>query len=154
AVTVRIVDAFGNLTTRTDTLTVGLGLDPTGDTLHGTLNVPAVAGVATFADLQLVKAGAGYALTVSGAGVNATANNFAGGAAAPAKVKFVQPPTDTTAGVAIAPAVTAQITDAFDNPTGGAATVTVALGADPTGDSLQGTLTATANAGQAIFGDL
>src|SRR5690606_3460368 len=52
AVTVQILDGFGNpVAGATNAVTVGLGANPGGDTLGGTLTVNAVGGVATFSDL-------------------------------------------------------------------------------------------------------
>jgi alpha-tubulin suppressor-like RCC1 family protein len=63
AVTVAFEDAFGNwVTTRTDTVTVALGDNPSGATLGGTRAVPAVGGVARFANLTIDRPGNGYSL--------------------------------------------------------------------------------------------
>jgi len=62
AVTVEIQDASGNLVTiATSTVTLSL-LNANGSTLGGTLSKAAVAGVATFDNLSVDKAGTGYAL--------------------------------------------------------------------------------------------
>jgi TolB protein len=66
-VEVAAVDHYGN--TATDfrgTVTVTLG--PSGS-LAGTTSVPAVSGVATFADLRIDQAGTGYTLTANAAGL-------------------------------------------------------------------------------------
>src|SRR5262249_53056764 len=64
-VTVRVVDAFGNLeTANTSSVSVSIatnGGSPAG-TLSGTLTVNAVGGVATFNNLAIDKTGAGYTL--------------------------------------------------------------------------------------------
>lgn len=58
AVKVAIQDAFGNVvTTNTSTVTIAKNTGPTGSTLTGTLSVAAVAGIATFSNLILNKAG-------------------------------------------------------------------------------------------------
>jgi autotransporter-associated beta strand protein len=66
AVSVAIVDAFGNVLTSdgSDTVTLSLGVDPSGGTatLSGTLTVTVVNGVATFSDLSIDLAGNGYTL--------------------------------------------------------------------------------------------
>jgi hypothetical protein len=62
AVQVAVVDPFGNVVTsdNTDTVTLSIGSNPGGGTLSGTLTVIVVNGVATFADLSIDLAGAGY----------------------------------------------------------------------------------------------
>lgn len=78
-VTVLVVDAFGNLESadNTDQVTLALASNPGGATLSGTLTRTVSAGVATFADLSLNKAGTGYTLGASsGALAGATSAPF------------------------------------------------------------------------------
>jgi hypothetical protein len=69
-VIVEVVDAFGNVETsdNSDTITLSIGANPSGGTLSGTLTLSVVNGVATFSDLSIDLAGAGYTLhaTVGG----------------------------------------------------------------------------------------
>jgi len=78
AVTVKIQDAAGNLiTTARNVVTISIGTNPGSGTLSGTLSKAAVAGVATFNDLSINKAGTGYTLSASSAGlVGATSTPF------------------------------------------------------------------------------
>jgi hypothetical protein len=77
AVTVRILDAFGNLTASTANVTLALGANPGGGTLGGTATVAAVGGVATFNNLSIDNAGTGYTLTAASGGLTgATSNAF------------------------------------------------------------------------------
>jgi adhesin/invasin len=70
AVTVRAVDGGGaTATSFTGTVTIALGASPGGGTLSGTTTATAVAGVATFSNLRISQAGAGYTLTASAAGL-------------------------------------------------------------------------------------
>jgi hypothetical protein len=64
AVLVEVVDAFGNVETsdNSDTITLSIGTNPSGGTLSGTLTLTVVNGVATFTDLSIDLAGAGYTL--------------------------------------------------------------------------------------------
>jgi hypothetical protein len=63
AVTVLLVDAWGNLATGgTAIVTIGLVNNPGGASLGGSLTVSAVGGVATFSNLSMNKVGAGYTL--------------------------------------------------------------------------------------------
>src|SRR5207244_1717737 len=65
-------DTQGNTVTGfTGSVTVALGANPGSGTLSGTKAVPAVAGVATFGDLSLDKAGTGYTLTAASTGLSA-----------------------------------------------------------------------------------
>jgi hypothetical protein len=70
AVLVAVVDAFGNVETgdNSDTVTLSLGVNPSGGTLSGTLTVTVNGGIATFSDLAIDRAGDGYTLhaTVGG----------------------------------------------------------------------------------------
>ncbi len=73
-VQVEIQDAFGNrVTSASNAVTVALAANPTGASLTGTLTVPAVGGVATFADLKISQAGSGYTLAVTSAGLTSLA---------------------------------------------------------------------------------
>jgi N-acetylneuraminic acid mutarotase/S-adenosylmethionine hydrolase len=159
AVTVEIVDQFGNLLTNdnTDTITVAIGTNPGGGTLSGTLTVTVSGGVATFADLSIDMAGAGYTLVANGAGLPAlTSDGFAITPAAADHLAFTQQPTDSVAGQSISPAVTVAIVDQFGNVLTGDSSdsVTVAIGTNPSGGTLSGTLTVTVSNGVATFGDL
>jgi hypothetical protein len=64
AVIVVVVDAFGNVETNdnTDTITLSIGINPSGGTLSGTLTLTVANGVATFGDLSIDQAGVGYTL--------------------------------------------------------------------------------------------
>jgi hypothetical protein len=122
AVTVQILDAFNNPTTSTATV----ALAPNGPGAFGsgsTTSVGAISGVATFGNLHLNTAGS-YTLTASATGLaGITSSSFGVSAAADNHLAFVQQPANTTAGTAIPSAVTVQILDAFNNPTGSTATV-------------------------------
>jgi hypothetical protein len=79
AVTVRVLDAYGNLVSgdNTDQVTVALGINPGGGTLGGTTTVIVSGGVATFGNLSINNAGSGYTLTAtSGSLSGATSASF------------------------------------------------------------------------------
>ncbi|BCU78627.1 hypothetical protein llg_33420 [Luteolibacter sp. LG18] len=155
AVTVQVQDAFGNPTTSTANVTVAIGTNPGSGTLSGTTTVAAVAGVATFNDLSINKTGTGYTLAGSSSGLTgATSGTFNITPAAANKLAFAQQPSNTVAGVAIAPAVTVQVQDTFGNLTTSTASVTVAIGTNPGSGTLSGTTTVAAVAGVATFSDL
>src|SRR5438034_840669 len=157
AVQLTAQDAQGNTVTGfTGNVTVALGANPGSGTLSGTKTVPAVAGVATFGDLSLDKAGTGYTLTAAATGLttaSSTAFNVTPGTAS--QLVFTVEPTATTAAAVITPAV--QVT--AQDPQGNTATVftgnvTVALGANPGSGVLAGTATVAAVGGVASFAGL
>src|SRR5439155_757735 len=152
AVRVTALDAQGNPATGfTGNVTIAIGANPGGATLSGSASVAAVAGVATFGDLSLNRAGTGYTLTASATGLTTTGSaafDITPGAAA--QLVFTVQPTNPTAGAAITPAVQVTAQDAQGNTaTGFTANVTVALGANPGGGTLSGTTTTAAVAGVA-----
>ena len=72
AVTVTILDAFGNVvTSASNNVTVAIGNNPwasvfsTGGTLSGTTTQAAASGVATFSNLKIDKPGSGYTMVAS-----------------------------------------------------------------------------------------
>jgi hypothetical protein len=71
AVTVAVVDQFGNVVTsdNSDTVTLTLGTNPSGGRLSGTLTVTVRGGIATFADLSIDLAGVGYTLHATASGL-------------------------------------------------------------------------------------
>jgi uncharacterized repeat protein (TIGR01451 family) len=124
AVTVQILDAYNNLTSSTANVGV-VANGPGAFTGGSTTMVAAVSGTATFGNLVLDTAGS-YTIGATSTGLTgATSNSFTVSAAAPDHLAFLQQPSNTTAGVAISPAVTVQILDAFNNLTSSTANVGV-----------------------------
>jgi hypothetical protein len=72
------LDQFGNVATDfTGMVTLALGASASGGSLSGRTTIPAVAGVATFADLSIDRAGTGYTLSASAPGLTgATSASF------------------------------------------------------------------------------
>jgi alpha-tubulin suppressor-like RCC1 family protein len=154
AVKVSAQDAVGNtVTTFTSNVTVGLGANPGGGALSGTLTVTPVAGVATFSNLSINKTGIGYTLAASGSGLNATASSaFDVTAGPPNKLAFSVQPSTTVAGDAISPAIQVEIQDANGNRiTTARDAVTIAIGTNPGGGTLAGTKVVNAIDGIASF---
>jgi hypothetical protein len=147
----------GNVTVQ---ITGGTGT--AGATLSGTLTKAAVGGVVSFTDLAITKKGTGYKLSVTASGVTgATSSSFQINVAAASQVSFtVDPPSPTASGVAMTPAIQAEVEDAFGNlVTGYNGTVTVALFANPNNGTLSGSTSATSGNSQlsngvATFSDL
>jgi subtilisin family serine protease len=158
AVAVTALDALGNTATGfTGTVAVTIAANPTGGALSGTTSAAAVAGVATFADLRIDSAGAGYTLA-------ATASGLSPAASVPFQVvqvsqftrlAFTAQPSDVQAGTGITPAVVVSALDQLGNPsTGYSGMVTISLGVNPAAGTLTGTTSAFAASGVATFTDL
>ncbi|HSD32083.1 MAG TPA: hypothetical protein VLB49_09255 [Gemmatimonadales bacterium] len=159
AVTVRILDANGNLTASTASVSLAIttGTGTAGAHLGGTVSKAAVAGVATFNDVSIDSAGTAYTLRATSSGLTAdtsTAFNVAVGAGA--KLDFLVQPSTTPPGGTITPAVQVEIRDAGGNlvTTDNTTSVTVAIGTNPSSGTLAGTKTQTASAGVATFSNL
>jgi hypothetical protein len=150
-------DAAGNTDTGfASEVTLALGSNPAGGTLEGTLTVMAAGGEAAFADLHLDKAGTGYTLvaTTTAAGIPpVTSTPLSVVAGAPSRLAFAIQPCNTGAG--IRPMIQVAIQDAAGNLTSATGrSVTLALGANPGGATLGGTLTSTSVDGLAVFSGL
>ncbi|HEU5261149.1 MAG TPA: hypothetical protein VFU41_06970, partial [Gemmatimonadales bacterium] len=156
AVRVTAQDALGStVTSFTGDVTISIGTNPAGGALSGTLTVAAVDGVATFANLSIDRAAAGYTLRAAGGELTVQSAAFTIAPAPAAGLAFTVQPSNAVAGAAIAPAVRVTARDAFGNTaTGFTGTVTVALGANTAGGTLSGTRTVAAANGVATFSDL
>src|SRR2546426_447742 len=164
AVRVTVEDAFGNRVTSfmggRPTVTVAIGNNPGGDTLSGTKSkltgTGGNAGIATFNDLSIAKAGDGYTLTTASTGLTGTESAPFGVTPRAAKLLvFTVQPSSAAAGAVITPAVQVTARDSLGNTaTSFTGTVTVALGSNPAGGSLSGTKNQTAGSGVASFADL
>ena len=150
-----VEDAYNNVVT-TDTSTVSLSLN-NGTFSGGSSTATSVvsSGVASFGALKIDQAG-NYSLSATDAVLAAAgpSSSFAISPAAAYKVAFVKQPANTSAGVAISPAVTAQVEDQFNNVVvTDSSTVTLALSS---GTFEGGSVNATAQAtsGLATFSGL
>ncbi|MHB1097554.1 MAG: beta strand repeat-containing protein [Gemmatimonadaceae bacterium] len=157
AVSVAAQDASGNtVTSFTGAVSVAIANNAGGATLSGTTTVNAVAGIATFSDLKLNRPGTGYTLVLNASGLTSattSAFNITAGSAARLVVGAV--PSSVDAGLVITPSITVTATDSTGNTvTSFTGAVTVAIGTNPGGGTLSGTLTRTAVAGVATFDNL
>ncbi len=153
----KVQDAGGNIVTgSTASVTLAIGTNPGGGTLAGTVTVSAVAGVATFSGVSIDKAGTGYTLTSSSAGLTGgTSGAFNITVGAAVKVAFTTNPGSSTGGVAFATQPVVTVQDAGGNTvTASTASITVAIGSNPGGGVLAGTATLSAVAGVATFSGL
>ena len=153
AVQVSARDAAGNtVSSFVDTVTIGLGANPVGGVLSGTLKIVPVAGVATFSDLSLNKTGTGYRLQASSSSWIATSNGFSVVPGPAAQFQFAVQPSTSGAGAAITPAVQVAALDAYGNvATAYSGIVTASIGANPGAGTLGGTTSIAAIGGIATF---
>lgn len=148
ATRVAILDSDGNLVSTADSAIL---LE--GSNLTGTLAVNAVGGVATFSDLAFTQAGT-FTLTASSPGLTSATSAAIEITALPAatSLRFSVQPVDSPNQLAD---VQVQVLDQFGNPFPDFnGPITVALGNNPSGASLQGTLTQNAVGGVADFAGL
>ena len=149
-VTVRAVDASGNTAPLfTGAITIAIGANPGGGTLAGTTTRTAVLGVATFDDLSIERAGAGYTLVASASGLSSATSapfDIAPGPASGATSTITADPTAIPADGVSTSTITVQLKDAFGNDlTSGGDAVTLSTTAGslgPVTDSGDGTYTA------------
>ena len=156
-VAVAIQDRSGNLvTSATDVVRLTVDSNASGGSLAGTASVPAVNGVATFANLRVVTAGTGYTLKAESTGLAAaTSTEFAIAAAAASRLAFTVQPSQTVQGAVITPPVQVAAQDTFGNlATGLEDSVTVALAGNRPPWALLGTTVVAAVGGVATFSDL
>ncbi|MBL7664091.1 MAG: hypothetical protein JNM93_03070 [Bacteriovoracaceae bacterium] len=76
SMTVEIIDVYGNRTADTDNITLSINTNPGGSVLGGTAMQAAVAGLATFNDINLDKVGTNYNLLATSGGFTDTSANF------------------------------------------------------------------------------
>jgi len=139
AVTVRILDSYGNPapSTATVTLWTGSGAPVTGG------SVAAVGGVATFPSLTLTAAGANSLTASASVATSATSTSFNVTAGPANSLSFSQQPSNIVAGAQMVAPVAVRVVDQYGNLT----TATVSLSAST---PLQGA-TSPATAGVATF---
>ncbi len=162
---VHVTDAAGNTVTgATNSVTLGYtrvssyGMTTAPDGLFGPTTVAAVNGVAMFSGLSFHKSGF-YTLAATAPGLTgATSEQIAIQAAYMTKLIFVTQPQDGTASAAL-PSFSVQQVDDYGNglslPPGPTYSATLALGNNPSGAALGGTVTAQSFGVAALnFGDV
>jgi hypothetical protein len=157
AITIRVLDAFGNLATGdTSNVTLDIGTNAGGGTLGGMTTVAAVGGIATFSNVSINKVGTGYTLLASDASLGgATSTPFNITPAAAHHLVFGVQPSNAVAGVPISPPMTVKVLDRFDNlVTFDSSSVTLAIANNPGGASINGSLTISASGGIATFSNV
>ena len=154
---VAVEDQYGNVVTNfMGSVSILLSVDPTGDTLRGTLNATVAGGVASFSGLTLDLAAAGYVIGASSSGLaSATSNPFAITASTATQLVLATAPgPSATAGVAFLTQPVIEEEDQYGNPElsdySTVVLVALASGAGPLG----GTTTVTFSGGEATFAGL
>jgi hypothetical protein len=154
---VQVLDANGALVTSSaPSITLAIFSNPGGGTIGGGVTQAAAGGEATFTNVFINKAGAGYRLSASAGGsiASATSGTFDVTAGAAVKLGFVQQPTHTPTGTTMAPAVTVAVQDANSNTVTSQAATSVTLAVTGCSATLSGTTQATTASGLATFGGL
>lgn len=155
AIEVEIQDAYGNKTTDTDSITLAINSNPSAGTLSGTASVNAVAGVATFSNLQIDNTGVSYDLNATATGLTGATSASFDITTTPTQLVITQEPTNTDVNATISPAITVEIRDGSNNlVTSATDNVTVAIGTNPGTGLISGTTTVAAVGGVATFNDL
>ena len=159
AVQISARDSLGNVVsgfTGTVTVAIAPGTGTQGAHLLGTKAVAATAGVATFSTLKIDSSGAGYRFTATAVGISGTTSaSFAITAGTATRLSFTVQPTTTAAGKTISPSVRVAAVDALGNTDPAfSGNVTVAIGHNPSGGTLSGTVTVPAFGGVATFSTL
>ncbi len=151
---VAVEDRYGNVVTDySGSVSILLSVDPTGDTLRGTLTATVASGAASFSGLTLDLAAAGYVIAASSNGLaSATSGPFAITASTAKQLVLASAPAPSaTAGVAFLTQPVIEEEDQYGNPelSDDSTVVIVALasGAGP----LEGATTVTLSGGEATF---
>jgi YVTN family beta-propeller protein len=174
--TVTAQDAFDNLTTKdtdasaftaTESITFSSTATAAPDTTVPTyggddLTDGSVAlhdlttGSFTTSTILLYDASETPTLTATHNAISAVSNAITVDPGPANNLAFLQQPTDAGANVIIAPAITVQVRDAFNNilTADNATSVGIAIGTNPGGGALAGTTPQTASSGVATFADL
>jgi uncharacterized protein (TIGR03382 family) len=135
---------------------MAIGTNPGTATLTGTLTVNAIAGIASFTDLELDRTGVGYTLVATSTGltqIETAAFDVTAGSAS--SMAFVTIPTTATAGVVITPAVVVHVLDSQGNTDlGFTGNITLAISNNPGGATLAGTVSVLVTAGVATYDNI
>jgi hypothetical protein len=156
---VTVQDAAGNTVTNSSanvTLAITGGTGTAGAALSCTTNpLSASSGVATFTGCSIDKSGNSYTLTATSTGLTqavSSALNITVGAAA--KLAFTGQPGNGTGGSNLSPQPLVAIQDAGGNTVNSTASITLAIGTNPSSGTLSGTKIVAAVAGTATFSGL
>ncbi|MCC6575062.1 MAG: hypothetical protein IT462_14895 [Planctomycetes bacterium] len=154
---VQAQDLYGNVVASFNSpVTAGFVSNPPGGTLTNN-QVFASSGTATFDNLGIDKAGAGYSLIFFASGLVASGASsfFSMAVGAPAHLVVLVEPRDVTGGALMVPFPRVQVQDAGSNAvTAFDGAMTVAIGNNPSAGTLSGTLSVQVIGAVAQFSDL
>jgi len=156
-IVVKVEDSGGAVvTSSTAAITMAIDNNPGPGTLSDTVTVNAVAGVATFSTLSINKKANAYTLTAtSGALTAAVSTSFNITLGAAAQLAFTTEPTAAAVGASISPSIKVTVEDLGGNKvTSSSASITLAIGTNPSAGVLSGTVTQAASSGVATFNDI
>ncbi|MDR3606704.1 MAG: Ig-like domain-containing protein [Oligoflexia bacterium] len=154
---VSVEDAGGNVvSSATNSVALAIGTNPSLGTLSGTATLSASSGVASFSGLSINSAGAGYTLIASSSGLtNATSSVFNVNIGAAVKLTFTTQPGGGAGGTAWGTQPLVVIQDAGGNQViTSSASISLAIGTNPSGGTLSGTSTVSATGGQVNYSGL
>ena len=156
SIAVQILDAYDNLTTNTDSITLALNTNPGGSTLSGTLTQAATSGTATFNDISLDQVATGYDLIASATGLSSATSASFDIIATPTQLAITTEPVNAEQNAPMSDIIV-EVRDANNNlVTDATNTVTLAFGTDPSSGSasIAGTVSVAAVSGIATFSGL
>lgn len=116
AITVQVLDASGNIvTTDSSSITLAIAINPGASSLSGTTTINAVNGVASFTNISLNKAAAGYSLIATDRNLSAAGSTpFDISPGATTQLIFATQPSDIVQNQALSK-VTLTLLDQFQN---------------------------------------
>jgi Invasin, domain 3 len=159
AVKVQVLDQYNNLVSNdnSDQVTLSVATGPGGFTSGSPTTATVSGGIATFANLVLDTAG-NYTLGESASGglSGNDSTGFTAGTAAANHLTFTVQPGNTTAGMAIDPAVQAELFDKFNNllTDDNSDVISMTIAGGPGGFDSSSTTMATVRGGIATFSNL
>jgi adhesin/invasin len=153
---VQVQDASGNPVAQSGVTVTAAIATGTGALGGATTAITDASGVATFTNLSIGGTAGSRTLAFSASGLapdtSATINVTVGPAAA---LEFSVQPSNAVASAPITPAVQVRVVDAFGNlVTGASDNIAIAIGSNPSGGTLSGTVSVAATGGVATFSDL
>jgi len=115
-VVVTLRDAYGNATSSNAPVTIAIAANPSNGLLRGSSTRIAANGIATFDDLSIDLAGAGYSLRASSGAIDATSQAFNVATAPAAAISIVSGDAQSaTVGQAVAQPLVVRVTDGAGN---------------------------------------
>jgi hypothetical protein len=154
-VQVSVRDATGNtINSANNTITLALLNNAAGAVLGGTTTVSATNGLASFGNLTLDKPGQGFTLQATATGLSSVTSNAFIAIGPLHHLVITAQPSNVVRNALIAPSIVVAARDAAGNHVNSGQQIAVAIGTNPGGAVLGGTLTRTMSSGLATFNDI